>query len=43
MFPDDVVYIAHQEIADTPSKRNDLNRPMPTITFEDKYTLEVGN
>ncbi len=43
MFPDDVVYIVHQEIADTPSKKNDLNRPMPTITFEDKYTLEVGN
>lgn len=43
MFPDDVVYIAHQEIADTLSKRNDPNRPMPTVTFEDKYTLEVGN
>ena len=43
MFPDDAVYIAHQEIADTLSKRNDPNRPVPTVTFEDKYTLEVGN
>jgi glyoxylase-like metal-dependent hydrolase (beta-lactamase superfamily II) len=43
MFPDDAVYIAHQEIADTLSKRNDPNRPVPTVTFEDKYTLEVGS
>ncbi len=43
MFPDDAVYIAHQEAADTLEKRNDPNRPIPTITFEDKYTLEVGN
>ncbi len=42
MFPDDVVYIAHQEAADTLSKRNDPNRPIPTVTFEDTYTLEVG-
>ena len=43
MFPDDAVYIAHQETADTLSKRNDPNRPVPTVTFEDTYTLEVGN
>jgi glyoxylase-like metal-dependent hydrolase (beta-lactamase superfamily II) len=43
MFPDDAVYIAHQEAADTLSKRNDPNRPLPTVTFEDTYTLEVGN
>jgi glyoxylase-like metal-dependent hydrolase (beta-lactamase superfamily II) len=43
MFPDDVTFISHQEIADTLAKRNDPNRPIPTITFEDKYTLEVGN
>ena len=43
MFPDDAVYIAHQEAADTLSKRNDPNRPIPTVTFEDTYTLEVGN
>jgi len=43
MFPDDATYIAHQEAADTLTKRNDPNRPVPTVTFEDKYTLEVGN
>jgi len=42
MFPDDAVYIAHQDAADTLVQRNDPNRPIPTITFEDKYTLEVG-
>ena len=42
MFPDDAVYIAHQEAAETLEKRNDPNRPLPTVTFEDTYTLEVG-
>ena len=42
MFPDDAVYIAHQEAAETLEKRNDPNRPMPTVTFEDTHTLEVG-
>ena len=42
MFSDNVVYIAHQETADILSKRNDPNRPIPTVTFEDTYTLEVG-
>jgi len=42
MFPDDVTFISHQEIADTLAKRNDPNRPIPTVTFEDKYILEVG-
>ena len=43
MFPDDVTFISQQETADTLAKRNDPNRPIPTVTFEDKYTLEVGN
>ena len=43
MFPEDAVYIAHKEAADTLSKRNDPNRPLPTVTFEDEYILEVGN
>ena len=42
MFPDDAIYIAHQEAAETLSKRNDPNRPLPTVTFEDTYTLYVG-
>ena len=43
IFPDDAIYIAHQDAADTLVQRDDPNRPIPTITFEDKYTLEVGN
>lgn len=43
MFPEDTIYISHQDVADTLAKRNDPNRPVPTITFEEKYTLEVGN
>ena len=43
MFPDDAVYIAHQDVVDTLAKRSDPNRPVPTVTFEDKYTLEAGN
>jgi len=43
MFPDDAIYISHQDSADTLAKRNDPNRPIPSITFEDKYSLEVGN
>ncbi len=43
MFPDDAIYIAHQDAADTLTQRNDPNRPIPTVTFEDKYILEVGN
>jgi len=43
IFPDDAVYIAHQDAADTLAQRNDPNRPVPTVTFEDKYTLEVGS
>ena len=43
IFPDDATYISHQEIADTLAERNDPNRPVPSVTFEGKYTLEVGN
>ncbi|HUT05213.1 MAG TPA: MBL fold metallo-hydrolase [Nitrosopumilaceae archaeon] len=42
IFPDDAVYIAHQDVFDTLTQRNDPNRPIPTVTFDDKYTLEVG-
>ena len=43
MFPSDATIIAHQETAIQLEQRNDPNRPVPTVTFEDKYTLEVGN
>jgi glyoxylase-like metal-dependent hydrolase (beta-lactamase superfamily II) len=38
MFPPDIEYIAHQDAVDLLS-----GVPAPTITFEDTYTLEVGN
>ncbi len=38
MFPPNIEYIAHQDAADLLS-----GVPAPTITFEDSYTLEVGN
>lgn len=42
MFPDGVIIIAHQDSALELKDRNDPNRPIPTVTFEDTYTLEVG-
>jgi glyoxylase-like metal-dependent hydrolase (beta-lactamase superfamily II) len=43
MFPEDVTIIAHKWTAEKLEIRNDPNRPIPTISFEEKYTLEVGN
>ena len=42
-FPDDVQYIAHKDAAEHLKLKNDPNRPIPTITFDDTYTLSVGN
>lgn len=42
-YPQNAIIIAHAETASQLKQRNDSNRPLPTITFEDKYTLEVGN
>ena len=43
MFPENATIISHKWTADKLQLREDPNRPVPTITFEDKYTLEVGN
>ena len=43
MFPNDAIIIAHQETATQLEQRKDPNRPVPAVTFEDKYRLEVGN
>jgi glyoxylase-like metal-dependent hydrolase (beta-lactamase superfamily II) len=43
LFPDDAEYVAHQATADLLARSADPNRPLPTITFEDNYTLTVGN
>ena len=42
MFPDEAIIIAHQDTASELEDRNDPNRPIPNVTFEDTYTLEVG-
>jgi glyoxylase-like metal-dependent hydrolase (beta-lactamase superfamily II) len=42
-FPKDITIIAHKLTAETLKIRNDPTRPVPTITFEEKYTLQVGN
>jgi len=43
IFPEDIDYIAHQDTADILISENDPNRPIPTITFDDMYTLSVGD
>lgn len=43
MFPKNATIIAQKETASFLTQRNDPTRPVPTITFDDKYTLEVGN
>ena len=43
IFPSDIEYIAHADTADILISENDPNRPIPTIAFDDSYTLSVGN
>lgn len=43
IFSDNISYVAHRETADVLANASDPNRPVPTITFEDEYTLTVGN
>jgi len=43
LFPKGAVIVAHQETARLLAARNDPRRPVPTVTFDDRYTLSVGN
>jgi glyoxylase-like metal-dependent hydrolase (beta-lactamase superfamily II) len=43
LFPKDAMYIAQNETAKLLASRNDLRRPLPTLTFHDTYTLTVGD
>ena len=43
IFPEHAVYIAHQEASDNLVKKNNPNLPIPSVVFDDKYILEVGN
>ena len=43
IFPANITYIAQNETAAALANATDPNRPVPTVTFEDEYTLSVGN
>lgn len=42
LFPDEAIYIAQRETRDILLRRNDPRRPIPTLVFDDRYTLAVG-
>lgn len=42
IFPANITYIAHNETAAILADAQDPNRPVPNVTFEDRYTLSVG-
>lgn len=42
LFPKNATYIAQKETAAILARRNDPRRPVPTVTFENNYTLTVG-
>lgn len=43
IFPSDATYIAHEETAAKLTSSTNQNVPIPTVTFSDDYTLEVGS
>ena len=43
LFPETAEYIAQEETANILARRQDARRPLPTQTFQDQYTLAVGN
>ena len=43
IFPDNTIYIAQKETANQLRVANDSGRPLPTITFSEKYAIKVNN
>ena len=43
LYPEDATIIAHEAVASHLAAKNDPNRPVPTVTFTDSFTLEVGS
>lgn len=43
IFPDNVTIVAQEETANALKLANDSNRPVPDVTFKDKYQLTLGN
>lgn len=42
-FGDDVVRVGHELTAQELRRKNDQNRPVPTVTFSDTHTMKLGN
>ena len=43
LLPKHTTYISHVDTAKHLAMKNDPQRPVPTVTFDDKYTLTVGD
>ncbi len=43
LLPKETVFISHIDTAEHLKKKNDPQRPVPTVTFDDEYTLKVGD
>ncbi len=43
VFGDNVIRVGHELAAQELRRKNDPNRPVPTVTFSDTYTLTLGN
>jgi len=43
LFSKDTTYISHIDTAKHLAMKNDPQRPIPSITFDDQYTLSVGD
>ena len=43
LLPNDTVYISHIDTAEHLAMKNDPQRPIPTVTFDDKFILTVGD
>lgn len=43
LFGDDVIRVGHELTAQELRRKNDPNRPVPTVTFSDTYTVKLGN
>lgn len=43
VFGDDVIRVGHELAAKELVRKNDPNRPVPTVTFSESHTLKLGN
>ena len=43
LFPKDAIIVAQKETAEILVRRQDTRRPLPTLTFDQTYTLKAGD